>query len=188
MSNPKIGRSLMDPATQGSAAPPPAATPPLDLVEITATDPTGLDELGRLYQGGDGSLDRFAEAVVVTHTLDQCAEAVVAQLDGPLAEYVREIAMIHQRIPLWALVAGCLNAAYEHGTLSTPILSPSWPRSFVGVGLDLATLTYDCRWCHQAFTPQRYKQGYCSQDCGTLAAKAQAEAEREAARLAVAHG
>lgn len=163
MSNPKIGRSLMDvaPGTRGLAdfadAVTPMAPPELHPFEVPAPPPA-------------------------PHTLDQCAEAVVAQLDGPLAEYVREIAMIHQRIPLWALVAGILNAAYEHGTLATPILSPSWPRSFAGVGLDLTTLTYDCRWCQTAFTPQRYRQGYCSQDCGTLAAKAQAEAEREAER------
>ena len=173
MSTPKIGRALTE-----------TYRPDADVV-LAASLEVQHESASAPVLGFSASTN---ETLPPPHTLDQCAEAVVAQLDGPLAEYVREIAMIHQRIPLWALVAGCLNAAYEHGTLSTPILSPSWPRSFVGVGLDLTTLTYDCRWCQQAFTPQRYKQGYCSQDCGTLAAKAQAEAEREAARLAVAHG
>ena len=114
------------------------------------------------------------------HDLESCAERVLATLPL-LADLIREMAYLNSRVPLWAFLAGHVNAAYERGTLSAPILDPSWPRSFMGVGETGAKMAYVCGWCQKPFMGTRLRQKYCTNECGIEAAKFQAAEEREQA-------
>lgn len=104
------------------------------------------------------------------HSLEDCAARVLAQLPKHIAEHVREVAYIYNRQPLWSLVAGHCLKAYENGDVQAPMLDPSWPRQFPTLGVDPSKQLYTCAICSVGFTPKRYKQQYCSQECGAVAA------------------
>ncbi len=100
--------------------------------------------------------------------MEKAANLVLDSLPGYLAETIREMAYVHNRQPLWAFVAGHLVRAYENGELSAPIMDPSWPRLFTDVP-DPLKATYQCEHCRAAFVPRRWRQKYCSNECGTAA-------------------
>ena len=112
--------------------------------------------------------------------LEAAARLLVDQLPKHIADYVLETAYVSNRQPLWTVVAGHLLRAYEHGTMTAPILDPAWGRAFGAVGIALADTRYACEWCSKPFTPARFRQRYCSQSCGAAAAAFQAQEEKEA--------
>ena len=108
---------------------------------------------------------------------EAAANAIVDLLPAYIAEYAREMAYVYNRQPLWSLVAGHVLKAYENGDLQAPVLDPSWPRKFTTLPMDPRAKTYTCEWRDGAkgvhtFTPIRYKQRFCSNECGTAAAMA----------------
>ena len=116
------------------------------------------------------------------HDLEACAAEILAMLPKHIAEYVREIAYVHNRQPLWSIVAGHLLKAYENGDIQAPLLDPSWPRRFTDLPADPSTQTYTCAWpeCAKEFVPKRYKQRFCSNECGTAAQAAVFAAAKKA--------
>ena len=108
------------------------------------------------------------------HDLEACATEILKMLPTHIAEYIREIAYVYNRQPLWSIVAGHCLKAYENGDIQAPILDPSWPRRFPDMPADPRAQTYVCDWveCAKPFTPVRYKQRFCSQACGAAAQKA----------------
>lgn len=107
------------------------------------------------------------------HDVEACAAAVLAMLPKHIAEHIREVAYVYNRQPLWAIVAGHCYKAYENGDVQAPLMDPSWPRLFPSLGVDPAKQVATCEQCGASFTPKRYKERYCSQACGAIAAKLQ---------------
>jgi hypothetical protein len=111
------------------------------------------------------------------HDLEACAGEVLKMLPTHIQDYIKEIAYVHNRQPLWSLVAGHCLKAYENGDAQAPLLDPSWPRRFPSLDADPAKKTYVCEWQdgekgRHEFKPSRYKQRFCSTECGVAAAMA----------------
>jgi hypothetical protein len=127
-----------------------------------------------------------APLVVPTPQLDleAAARLIAEQLPEQIRDYLYEVAYVANRQPLWTVIGGHVLRAYDNGTMSAPLIDPSWTKHFGTVGIDLKDTRYECDWpdCRAEFTPTRFRQRYHSQECGMLAAKAQADAERAAAK------
>ena len=113
------------------------------------------------------------EAPAAPHDVEACAAAVLAMLPKHIADHIREVAYVYNRQPLWSLVAGHCYKSYENGDVQAPLMDPSWPRLFPNVGVDPSKQVATCEQCQGSFTPKRYKERYCSQACGAIAAKLQ---------------
>ena len=114
---------------------------------------------------------------VPEHDLEACAAEGLKMLPTHIQDYIKEIAYVHNRQPLWSLVAGHCLKAYENGDAQAPLLDPSWPRRFPSLPADPAKQTYVCEWRdgekgRHEFRPARYKQRFCSTECGVAAAMA----------------
>ena len=113
----------------------------------------------------------------VAHDLEACANVVLNMLPKHIAEYAREMAYVYNRQPVWALVAGHVLKAYENGDIQAPMLDPSWPRAWKDLPMDPSTAVATCEWKggekgEHTFVRRRYKQRYCSNECGVAAAMA----------------
>lgn len=109
--------------------------------------------------------------VVVPPDREAAAEVILNQLPKTIADAIREISLIHNRYPLWVTVAGLVLKAYENGEHQAPILDPSWPRQFDLVELHMGDVK--CEWCGEIYKPKRWKQRFCSNDCGFKAREAE---------------
>jgi hypothetical protein len=105
------------------------------------------------------------------HDVEACANAVLDQLPAHVAEAVRETSLVFNRYPLWVTVAGLVLKAFENGDHQAPILDPGWSRQ-LQVEDPIAHAKYKCEQCASAFRPIRYRQRYCSDECGRVAAAA----------------
>lgn len=116
---------------------------------------------------------------------EKAADVLLHALPVWLSDAVREMAYVHNRQPLWAFVMGHVLKAYETGELSAPVLDPSWPRAFTGLP-DPLNAQYKCVWCGNPFPPKRWRQKFCTNECGTAANHLEAldQAERAAAKAA----
>lgn len=101
---------------------------------------------------------------------EEAAHTLLAALNPATGATVLELAYVHNHIPLWAMVMGHVQRAYETGELSAPVLDAAWPRAFPDLPDVLAT-DYKCERCKAAFRPTRFRQRYCSTPCGTEAAR-----------------
>ena len=98
--------------------------------------------------------------------LEKAAALVLSMLPGPIAEQIKEMSYVFNRFPLWVTVAGLVLRCYENGEHQSPILEPSWPRVFNNLPMDPLKQEYACEQCQQTFMPRRYRQRFCSNDCG----------------------
>lgn len=169
---PKIGR-FVKPTPKGDAMPAEPKIPEPPAVPPSAPAPEPEPEI------------RF-EAPRPAHTLDDCAEALLALLPKELRAMVEELALLNLRQPLPYFLMGHVIGAYERGTLSSPILDPGWTRAAVPASVAAAKLgggDGHCEWppCGKRFTPKRHRQKYCSNECGAAANTAQAAEEQRTA-------
>jgi len=115
--------------------------------------------------------------------LESAANIIITQLPSSIRDFVSEIADIVLKIPRWELIAGSVLSQYTQGTLSSPDLDPSWRDPVI------AELKRVCEYCHNEFTPHKYGQRFCSNECGgkrskeELAKKLEAQTERLRERL-----
>lgn len=103
------------------------------------------------------------------HSLEQCANHLVDQLPPHIAAVVRESSYVASRVPLWVTVAGLVLRAFENGEVTYPILDPAWPRVFPEVAEYMRAHQSGCEHCGAEFDAKRYKQRFCSNECGTAA-------------------
>ena len=102
--------------------------------------------------------------------LDDAARLILAKFTPHIQSFVEELGAVHLRIPVWAVMAGAVMAAYEQGTLAAPVFDPSWRESLASVtGADPSNAEYTCEYCHIQYPPRRYRQRFCSNECGQAA-------------------
>ena len=107
-------------------------------------------------------------------TLEEGADLLLQQLSPAIRDYAFEVADQVLHIPRWQLVLGSMLAQYEGGNLSTPATDPSWSAETVRQSSAI------CAFCLKPFQPERFKQTFCSQTCGTAARKKEIEGRNAA--------
>jgi hypothetical protein len=100
---------------------------------------------------------------------EQAAELLLRDLDRVVADFVREVAYVHTRIPLWAVIVGALQRCYEDATLIAPVLPPMVRRQTEGFVPPGQLGDTFCEACGQSFHAKRFRQRTCGQpDCGAI--------------------
>jgi hypothetical protein len=98
--------------------------------------------------------------------LDAMTLTLLAQLDEAQRTFLQELAYIHNRLPVWALVVGAVQRCFEDATIASPVLPPMVRRLCEGYRPPQEQGLYTCEHCHHAFIPKRWRQRFCSNDCG----------------------
>ena len=96
--------------------------------------------------------------------LDGAANLILSMLSGPVREMLMETASTTLGIPLWQLVAGLVQQAYDIGLFSTPQIDPDWISN-----LPSKPAVFNqsrCGQCGKVFQPRWPKQEWCSNECG----------------------
>lgn len=96
--------------------------------------------------------------------LDAAAMQLLMMLSEPVRDMIIETASTTLSIPLWQLIAGLIEQAYEIGTYTTPILDPDWSNNLPSKPAIFKDSF--CENCRQAFTPRWARQRWCSNECG----------------------
>ena len=100
-----------------------------------------------------------------SRSLDDAATLLLNILSPSIRSYVLELADITLHIPRWQLLLGALMSQYESGNLTAPSIDPSWREVEAIIGDSIC----DLETCKKTFTPKRFKQRYCSTQCGDIA-------------------
>ncbi len=106
---------------------------------------------------------RAVGAQDANHHLEDCARAIVQQLDESWQVLILEMAQQVLKIPLWQVIAGNLVLQAERGEIQAAILDPRWGDSGTGIHQD----TGICRVCNEAFKLERFGQAVCGPVCGS---------------------
>lgn len=99
-------------------------------------------------------------------SLDAAANLLLTMLSDPVREILTETAAITLNIPIWQLVVGLMQQAYDVGLFVTPQLDPDWNSN-----LPSKPMIYNqsvCPQCGRTFQPRWLKQEFCSNECGTI--------------------
>lgn len=108
--------------------------------------------------------------------LEEAANLLVdAMPTQPVRDILREAASA-QHIPLWMLVCGLLQKAYDTGEQSAPVLDPLWLHSAPVTMGGYAEVV--CR-CGATFRPRWPGQRFCNVECGVAAYRDRIAADRE---------
>lgn len=105
------------------------------------------------------------------HSLDQCAEGLLALL--PKERYELAMEVCHQILGIrpWQLVVGHIMKIADAGMLQAPLLDPRWDRLTEALPQQAI-----CEWCHEPFVPSRVGARFCSKQvppCGAQYARSQ---------------
>ena len=115
-----------------------------------------------------------------SRSLDDAATLLINLLSPSIRDYAIELADITLKIPRWQLLLGSVMAQYESGCLTAPSIDPSWRIAEAAMTDSICQLDT----CKKHFTPKRYMQTYCSQECGDEARKRSIEdANRERRKI-----
>lgn len=96
--------------------------------------------------------------------LDAAAMQLLMMLSEPVRDMIIETASTTLSIPLWQLIAGLIEQAYEIGTYTTPILDHGWSNNLPSKPAVFKDAF--CENCRQAFKPRWPRQRWCSNECG----------------------
>lgn len=108
----------------------------------------------------------------INDELEKASELILTTVPKYIADAAREAAYVTNRQPLWSLMAGHILKAYENGDIQAPILDPAWPRRFPDIGNAFKAVLCEYKdgpRGEHTFIPKRYKQRFCSNDCGIAA-------------------
>jgi hypothetical protein len=106
-------------------------------------------------------------SVAVTDSREAAAELLLKDLDPPTADFAREVAYLHARIPLWAVIVGAVQRCYEDATLIAPVLPPMVRRMTDGFVPPGTRGDSFCEICGKSFSAKRLRQRNCgSEECG----------------------
>lgn len=94
---------------------------------------------------------------------NRIAKDLIDQLPDHIGEQV-ELLANEYKVPLWQFVCGIMLDSYQLGRLSAFVLDPAWKDGY-------RHRDYKCAHCGKAFEAIRINQVYCSNECGTEAAK-----------------
>ena len=100
-----------------------------------------------------------------SRSLDDAATLLINLLSPSIRDYAIELADIVLKIPRWQLLLGSMMAQYEGGCLTAPSIDPSWRQAETIMSDSICQLDA----CQKHFSPKRYGQRYCSQECGDVA-------------------
>ena len=114
-------------------------------------------ELARAEAGQD-----VAEYKAVA--LNGAANLILSMLSEPVRDMLMETASTTLGIPLWQLVAGLVQQAYDIGLFSTPQIDPDWISNLPSKPAVFNQTR--CSQCGEVFQPRWPKQEWCSNECG----------------------
>ena len=96
--------------------------------------------------------------------LNGAANLILSMLSEPVRDMLMETASTTLGIPLWQLVAGLVQQAYDIGLFSTPQIDPDWVSN-----LPSKPAVFNqsrCKQCGETFQPRWPRQEWCSNECG----------------------
>ena len=98
--------------------------------------------------------------------LNGAANLILSMLSQPVREMLQETAASTLNIPLWQLVAGLVQQAYDIGLFTTPQIDPGWLQ--YQTSAPVIQNQARCGWkdCGKVFQPRWPKQEFCSNECG----------------------
>lgn len=112
--------------------------------------------------------------------LDDAATLLMTKLPANIKVFIEEQSRVYSGYPPWVFILGAVLRQFEISQLQAPILDPSWLREFSS--LVPPTGQAICKHCGTTFKEQKYKQKYCSNECGMRAEAIKSRAEAEASR------
>ena len=110
------------------------------------------------------------------HSLDQCADTLLALLPRERYDLAKEICQGVLGIRAWQLVVGHLMKIADQGMLQSPLLDPRWDRQ-----AEAPPEGAHCEECHDTFQPERVGQRFCTAkdpQCGAVYARRMAPSAR----------
>jgi len=113
-----------------------------------------------------------------SRSLDDAATLLINLLSPSIRDYSIELADIVLKIPRGQLLLGSMMSQYESGCLTAPSIDPSWRQAEVAMTDSICQLDS----CQKHFSPKRYGQKYCSQECGDEARKREIDLMHERER------
>lgn len=96
--------------------------------------------------------------------LNGAANLLLSMLSEPVRELLLETAATTLNIPLWQLVAGLIQQAYDIGLYTTPVLDIDWLKHMPSKPAVFNQAR--CDQCGEVFQPRWPKQEFCSNECG----------------------
>ena len=108
-------------------------------------------------------------------SLDDAANTILNLLQPSLKDYAFELADVVLKIPRWQLLLGSMVAQYESGNLTAPSIDPSWRQ------VELLQKDSVCAnpLCGKIFSPKRFGQKFCSNECGNAVRKIEIEERKK---------
>ena len=97
-----------------------------------------------------------------SRSLDDAATLLINLLSPSIRDYAFELADVTLKIPRWQLMLGSMLSQYESGCLTAPSIDPSWRIAEAAMSDSICQLES----CGKHFTPKRFGQRFCSQECG----------------------
>jgi hypothetical protein len=97
--------------------------------------------------------------------LNGAANLILSMLSDPVRDMLMETASTTLGIPLWQLVAGLVQQAYDIGLFSTPQIDPDWISNLPSKPAVFNQAR--CGQCGEVFQPRWPKQEWCSNECGS---------------------
>lgn len=111
------------------------------------------------------SIEQVPAAPDPSVALNGAANLILSMLSEPVRETMMETAATTLTIPLWQLIAGLVQQAYDVGLFTTPALDPDWLQYMPSKPAVFNAAR--CKQCNQVFQPRWPKQEFCGNDCGT---------------------
>lgn len=107
---------------------------------------------------------------------EAAADRIISAIPSPTTQQVLRETAQQLGIPLWMLITGLLQRAYDTGEHTVPVLDPQWTMGNPAERPVIADAK--CKECQQTYTPRWVGQEYCSAKCGSAAAKSAADRAR----------
>jgi len=121
-------------------------------------------------------------STILAMALNEAARLLIEQLPERLPQVFKETAE-QQSIPIWMLLVGLMQKAYDAGEHTAPVLDPTWMRTNAAVAHDHGNAICACG-CDESFHRRWPGQLYKDNEHGVRAAKlALATGARKTAEL-----
>ena len=116
-----------------------------------------------------------------TSTLEIAAKQLIKAIPSPTAVQVYRETAQQLGIPLWMLITGLLQRAYDNGEHTAPVLDPAWT---FGNPIERPELPESkCEHCGITYNPRWIGQRFCDVKCGSAAAQLAVAAQLAASPL-----